>query len=198
MSLKSRPKSPLVQSPRAGRSSFRVFVYSRVSSLHQARHGHSLEAQPEDLGTWAKAQGWQVVGELTDPGRTGRTADRQGFNELMEALRVQRPDAVLVTRLSRFMRNARLTLNAVHEMRELGVALVCKDEPIDTRQRGISDMFLAILATLAEWESDRLSEYGKANHQRLIAKGQWPAGSPPFGYNYDKESHSLTWTLYNR
>ena len=48
--------------------------------------------------------------------------------------------------LSRFMRNARLTLNAVHEMRELGVALVCKDEPIDTRQRGISDMFLAILA----------------------------------------------------
>ena len=77
-------------------------------------------------------------------------------------------------------------------MRELGVALICKDEPIDTRQRGISDMFLAILATLAEWESDRLSEYAKATHQRLIGKGQWPAGSPPFGYHYDKESSSLT------
>ena len=163
-----------------------------MSSPHQAQHGHSLEAQPEDLGAWAEAQGWHVVGEMTDPGRTGRTADREGFNELMEALRVQRPDAVVVTRLSRFMRNARLTLNAVHEMRELGVALVCKDEPIDTRQRGISDMFLAILATLAEWESDKLSEYSKATHQRLIAKGHWPAGSPPFGYHNDKESHSLT------
>ncbi len=183
-----------MQSPSNGRptSPFRVFIYSRVSSPHQAQHGHSLEAQPEDLGAWAEAQGWHVLGELTDPGRTGRTADREGFNELMEALRVQRPDAVVVTRLSRFMRNARLTLNAVHEMRELGVALVCKDEPIDTRQRGIADMFLAILATLAEWESDRLSEYAKATHQRLIAKGQWPAGSPPFGYHYDKESSSLT------
>ena len=90
------------------------------------------------------------------------------------------------------MRNARLTLNAVHEMRELGVALVCKDEPIDTRQHGISDMFLAILATLAEWESDRLSEYSKATYQRLVAKGEWPSGSPPFGYDYDKESRSLT------
>ncbi len=190
----SKPKSTPVQSPSNGRptSSFRVFIYSRVSSPHQAQHGHSLEAQPEDLRAWAQAQGWHVVGELTDPGRTGRTADREGFNELMEALRAQRPDAVLVTRLSRFMRNARLTLNAVHEMRELGVALVCKDEPIDTRQRGISDMFLAILATLAEWESDRLSEYAKATHQRLISKGQWPAGSPPFGYHYDKETHSLT------
>ncbi len=190
----TRPDSPQVHSPSDGRpaSPFRVFIYSRVSSPHQAQHGHSLEAQPEDLGGWAEAQGWHVLGELTDPGRTGRTADREGFNALMEALRVQRPDAVVVTRLSRFMRNARLTLNAVHEMRALGVALVCKDEPIDTRQRGIADMFLAILATLAEWESDRLSEYAKATHQRLIAKGQWPAGSPPFGYHYDKESYSLT------
>ena len=46
--------------------------------------------------------------------------------------------------------------------------------------------------TLAEWESDRLSEYAKSTHQRLIAKGRWPAGSPPFGYQYDQESHSLT------
>ena len=185
-------KSPPAQSPSNRTSSFRVLVYSRVSSPHQAQHGHSLEAQPEDLGAWVKAQGWQIVGEMTDPGRTGRTADREGFNQLMETLRVQRPDAVVVTRLSRFMRNARLTLNAVHEIRELGVALICKDEPIDTRQRGISDMFLAILATLAEWESDRLSEYAKATRQRLIAKGQWPAGPPPFGYHYDRESRSLT------
>ena len=187
------PKSPPVQSPPDGRStsSFRVLIYSRVSSTHQAQHGHSLEAQPKDLRAWAEAQGWIVIGELTDSGRTGRTADREGFNELKEALLVQRPDAVVVTRLSRFMRNARLTLNAVHEMRELGMALICKDEPIDTRQRGISDMFLAILATLAEWESERLSEYAKATHRRLVAKDHWPGGSPPYGYFYDKESHSL-------
>ena len=90
--------------------------------------------------------------------------------------RESRPDAVAVTRLSRFMRNARLTLNAVHEPRGLAVALICKDEPIDTRQRGVADMLLAMLATMAKWESERLSEYAKATRQRFIARGRWPGG----------------------
>ena len=109
----------------------------------------------------------------------------------MAALQRHRPDAVLATRLSRFMRNARLTLNAVHELRGKGVALICKDEPIDTRQRGLGDLFLAILATMAEWESDRLSEYAKETRQRLIAKGRLPSGRPPYGYSYDKPSGAL-------
>ena len=169
----------------------RVLLYSRVSSPQQAQHGHSIEAQPEALRAYAKAQGWRVVGESTDPGKTGRNAEREGFKALMEAVRASRADAVVVTRLSRFMRNARLTLNAVHELRELGVALICTDEPIDTRQHGIGDMFLAILATMAEWESDRLSEYAKDTRQRLISKGRWPAGKPPFGYRLDKPTGEL-------
>lgn len=52
----------------------------------------------------------------------------------------------------------------------MGVALICKDEPIDTRQRGIADMLLAILATLAEWESDRMSEYARDTRARLISR----------------------------
>ncbi len=172
-------------------SPFRVLNYSRVSSLQQVRTGHSLEAQPEALGAWAESQGWHVVGEIADPGRTGRNAERQGFADLMDAIKSLRPDAVLVTRLSRFMRNARLTLDAVHDMREMGVALICKDEPIDTRQRGIADMLLAILATMAEWDSDRLSEYAKDTRARLISRGRWPGGHPPFGYKSDKDTGQL-------
>ena len=89
------------------------------------------------------------------------------------------------------MQNARLTLDAVHDMREMGVALICKDEPIDTRQRGIADMLLAILATMAEWESDRLSEYAKDTRARLISRGRWPGGHPPFGYKSDKDTGQL-------
>ncbi|MCH9009614.1 MAG: recombinase family protein [Chloroflexi bacterium] len=166
--------------------SFRVLLYSRVSSTYQVRHGQSIEAQPEALRGFARAQGWIIVDEISDRGRTGRTADREGFRSLQSSLKRHRPDAVLVTRLSRFMRNARLTLNAVHELREMGVALICKDEPIDTRQRGLSDLFLAILATMAEWESDKLSEYAKETRKRLIDRGRLPSGRPPYGYVYDK------------
>ncbi len=125
------------------------------------------------------------------PFELGFHLDREGFRTLQSSLKRHRPDAVLVTRLSRFMRNARLTLNAVHELREMGVALICKDEPIDTRQRGLSDLFLAILATMAEWESDKLSEYAKETRRRLIDKGRLPSGRPPYGYVYDKEAGEL-------
>ena len=151
----------------------------------------SIESQPEALRSWAESQGWHISGELTDPGRTGRNDEREGFQSLMRSLKANKPDAVLVTRLSRFMRNARLTLNAIHDMRQIGVALICKDEPIDTRRRGISDMFLAILATMAEWESDRMSEYAKDTRQRLVSKGRWPSGPTPYGYAYEKMSGHL-------
>ncbi len=170
---------------------FRVLLYSRVSSPRQAKHGHSIHIQPENLKGHAEAHGWAVVGEVSDAGRTGRNDEREGFKKLMQALKHHRPDAVLTTRLARFMRNARLTLNAVHEMREMGVALICTDEPIDTRQRGLADLFLAILATMAEWESDRLSEYAKETRERLIAKGRLPSGRPPYGYSYDKAAGEL-------
>ena len=131
----------------------RVLVYSRVSSPQQAQTGYSIKDQPEALRSYAKAQGWRVVGECTDPGKTGRNADRDGFKALMDSIKSLRPDGVVVTRLSRFMRNARLTLNAVHEMRGLGVALICKDEPIDTRQRGLPSPDKADALMLAFLES---------------------------------------------
>ena len=170
---------------------FRVLLYARVSTPQQAREGYSIQEQPEALRAYADAYGWTVVGEYMDAGRSGRTAARDGFEQLMAAVRLHQPDAVLTTRLSRFMRNARLTLNAVHEMRELGVGLICRDEPIDTRQKGIADLFLAILATMAEGESDRQSEYGKAKSARLVAQERWPGGPPPFGYSYDRKVGAL-------
>ena len=44
---------------------------------------------------------------------------------------------------------------------------------------------------MAEWESDKLSEYAKETRQRLIAKGRLPSGKPPFGYTYDKDAGVL-------
>jgi len=170
---------------------FSVLLYSRVSDPRQAAYGHSIHTQPEDLTAWAEAQSWRVLGHISDPGRSGRTAQRQGYTALMDLVRELRPDAVVVTRISRFMRNLRLTLNAVHELREIGVALICKDEPVNTRQRGVADMLLAILATMAEWESERLSEYAIATRKGFIAQGRWPGGKPPYGYRLDKTTGEL-------
>ena len=67
--------------PSDSSQSFRVLLYSRVSSTYQVRHGQSIEAQPEALRGFARDQGWTIVDEISDRGRTGRTADKRGFQE---------------------------------------------------------------------------------------------------------------------
>ena len=169
----------------------RVLLYTRVSTPRQAQKGYSLEEQLHDLRDHAKSQGSQVVGEITDPGKSGRSADREGFQALMKAVRQLKPDAVLVTKVSRFMRNARLTHRAVAEMLDLGVHLICVDEVIDTRNGLIAELTLSILAHMAEWESERQSEYSRRTRAELISRGKWPGGKPPYGYRNDKELGKL-------
>ena len=42
----------------------RILIYSRVSSPQQAHTGHSIDAQPEALRAYSKAQGWRVIDEM--------------------------------------------------------------------------------------------------------------------------------------
>ena len=170
---------------------FQVLLYTRVSTPRQAQKGYSLAEQLQDLRCHAETQGWQVVGELTDHGKSGRSADRQGFQALMKAVRQRKPDAVLVTKVSRFMRNARLTHRAVAEMLDLGVHFICLDEVIDTRNGLIAVVTLSILAHMAEWESERQSEYSRRTRAELLSRGRWSGGKPPNGYRNDKELGKL-------
>ncbi len=50
----------------------RVAVYARVSTQEQAVEGTSLEHQSEQLTSYCKSRGWQVVQEYVDPGHTGK------------------------------------------------------------------------------------------------------------------------------
>ena len=75
----------------------------------------------EDLRRYTESQEMRVLEDISDAGRTRRKAEREGFQHPTACIHDLKPDAVLVTRLSRFMRNARETLNAVYEMRKLDV-----------------------------------------------------------------------------
>ena len=46
----------------------RTILYARVSTDEQAKSGYSLAQQIEALRAYADSEGYEVLGEVTDPG----------------------------------------------------------------------------------------------------------------------------------
>jgi DNA invertase Pin-like site-specific DNA recombinase len=85
-----------------------AFLYRRVSSADQARHGQSLEVQRQHTRHSALQRGWRVCGEFEDVA-SGARADRAGYQALLAAVRRVRTDgrpaAVVGAWLDRFGRS---------------------------------------------------------------------------------------------
>ena len=65
-----------------GRGSKRAILYARVSTNEQATSGYSLSQQLEALREYAAREGYEIVEEITDPGRSGATLDRPGLDRM--------------------------------------------------------------------------------------------------------------------
>jgi len=168
----------------------RVALYGRVSTTDQAENGKSLLDQEQTLRQWAKLQGWQVVAVYIDKGVSGGTDDRPELQNLLLDAKNHRFDLVLATKLDRVMRNTRLTLNTIEDLKKSDVALVTMDGT-DTRQGGIADIMLSMLAAMAQYERIRIAERITAARAYRRAQNQWSAGRVLFGYRFDKESKQL-------
>ncbi len=78
----------------------RVAVYARVSTSDQ-----STESQLLDLRRYVRERGWELFNEFCDNGESGTTDSRPALNELMDAAKKRKFDAVLVWRFDRFARS---------------------------------------------------------------------------------------------
>src|SRR5215204_2506830 len=62
----------------------RVILYARVSTDEQARSGYSLSQQLEALREHAAREGYEILDEVTDPGKSGATLDRPGLDRVRD------------------------------------------------------------------------------------------------------------------
>ncbi len=169
----------------------RIAIYTRVSSQEQAREGVSLTDQKEQLELWAKSEGWEVTGHYSDEGVSGGTDNRIDLQRLMYDAKSGSFDLVAVTKIDRFMRNTRLLLNYIHDLKEAGVGFAAKAEGIDTRKPGLGDVIVPLLGSIAEWEKGRIGERVRDFRGHLAGKGQWSSGRTPFGYRFNKDNKEL-------
>lgn len=85
----------------------RCALYDRVSTELQVRDGLSLDAQRRALTDYANAHGYEIVDYYSDEGITARKKmqNRKELLRLLEDVRADKIDLILVTKLDRWFRN---------------------------------------------------------------------------------------------
>jgi len=134
-----------------------LIAYYRVSTERQGQSGLGLEAQQAKVQQLAADRGAVVVAEFIEV-ESGRRADRpQLAAALAEARR--RKGAIAVAKLDRLARDAELVLRLSREAEANGMAgFLFADLPDVDATTSAGRMVLSVMASVAEFESRRISE----------------------------------------
>lgn len=158
----------------------RAVIYTRVSTAGQRDEGVSLPAQMERARAWAIANGYDLAGEYSDEGISGKRADNRPGLQMALGKVCETRGALVVYSLSRLARSTKDAIDIADRLQRCGADLVSLTEQIDTRS-AVGKMFFRLLATLAEFERDLISERTRAalDHKRGRSER---IGEVPFGW----------------
>lgn len=160
----------------------RVAAYPRVSS-DSADQLNSFAAQIAYYTDVIQSEEeWEFAGLYADEAVSGTTtSSRNDFQRLLEDCRNGKIDRILVKSISRFARNTLDCIQAVRELKSLGITVLFEKEGIDTGHLG-SEMMLSILGAAAQEESLSISRNLKWSYRRRMRSGDFITCSAPLGY----------------
>src|SRR5579859_936432 len=147
----------------------RIAIYCRVSTKDK---GQDTENQLRQLREFCLTQGWTIVREYVDR-VSGKTGDREQFQEMFAAASRREFDVVLFWALDRFSREGVLnTLQYLQRLTSYGVGYRSFTEQYLDSCGLFKDAVISILATIARQERIRLSERTIAGLERAKAQGR--------------------------
>ncbi len=166
----------------------RVAAYCRVSTDSDAQL-ESLEAQKAHYENYILSRDdWDFAGLYYDEGITGiKKEKRPELKRLMDDCAAKLVDFVITKSISRFSRNTTDCLELVRTLQSLGVPVFFEKENINTGSME-SEMFLAILSSMAEGESVSISKNGKWGIQQRFRNGTYKLSYTPYGYVWNGEN----------
>jgi site-specific DNA recombinase len=163
--------------------------YIRVSTADQAQDGVSLEAQEAKVRAWADLNGYDAVEIFVDAGISGKRSDnRPGLQDALSS--VSKGDAIVVYSLSRLARSTKDCLTISDTLMVKHADLVSLSEKIDTTTAA-GKMVFRMLAVLAEFERDQVSERTKMALSYKKANGEKTGGKIPYGFSLAVDGKSL-------
>lgn len=159
----------------------KTLAYCRVSSLGQAEHGQSLEAQQADVARYCARHGLPEPRYFVEAESGGGTGERRAKQlELMAA--AERGDVVIVARQDRWSRDTIHTLASLRDLQKRGVYVVSLSERVDLSTPG-GNLQATMSAAFAEYERLVIRERSMRGKAALREKGCVVDRLPPLGYS---------------
>ena len=153
--------------------------YVRVSTQEQATHGYSLDAQIDKIKGYANLYDIELIDIVIDAGVSAKSLNREGLQNVLQALDSGKADAVIIFKLDRLTRSVTdwNTLIADYFTHK---ALLSVSDQIDTRTAA-GRLCLNVLMSVAQWEREAIGERTSTALRQKQSQGQH-VGSPAYGY----------------
>lgn len=170
----------------------RVAAYCRVST-DTDEQATSYETQVDHYTHYIEQHpGWCLAGIYADDGISGtNTKKRSEFNRLIDDCMAGRVDMIITKSISRFARNTLDCLKYIRQLKEKEIPVFFEKENINTLDAK-GEVLLTIMASLAQQESQSLSQNVKLGLQYRFQQGKVMVGTNRFlGYDKDEDGHLI-------
>ena len=158
-------------------------AYVRQSTLKQ----QSLATQKSLIIDTAKQYGWSNV-TFYDDKKTGRHTKRSGYQKMVEMITSGKCKVLCCYRLNRLHRNLKNAIQFFEICKKNHVTIISVNDGYFDLSKEFDCFRLNILMSLAEMESNNISEQTRNGIREKAKQGKLITTHAPFGYRY-RQSH---------
>jgi len=190
-------------------SRLRCAIYTRKSTeegLEQAFN--SLDAQREACGAFILSQsslGWKLVPDrFDDGGISGATMERPALKQLLQGIRENRVDVVVVYKIDRLTRSLSDFARIVDVFDAADASFVSVTQQFNTTT-SMGRLTLNVLLSFAQFKREVTAERIRDKIAASKQKGMWMGGPVPLGYRVedrkllvDEDQAEIVRTLFKR
>lgn len=162
-------------------------AYARFSSNNQREE--SIDAQLRAIREYCEKENIELVAEFTDEAQSGKTDDREDFQNMINKLlkgHIQ-ADYVLVHKFNRFARNKFDSALYKKKLRDIDVKVVSVSQKIDDTPEG--ELLEGFLETIDQYYSANLAAEVRKGLRENALKGKHAGGQVLFGYSLDEDGY---------
>jgi site-specific DNA recombinase len=168
----------------------RVILYARVSTDEQARSGYSLSQQLKALREYAAREGYEILDEVTDPGKSGATLDRPGLDRVRGLVVAGGVSVMLAQDRDRFAREPAYLWILREELKEHGCKLrALNDRGDDSAEGMLTD---GVLDQIAKYERAKVADRTRRGLLQKAREGKVIKGPKAnFGFRFNETADGL-------
>ena len=161
-----------------------IAIYSRKSKY--TGKGESINNQIEKCKNYLSYKNInKKIKIYKDEGYTGYNTKRPEFQNLLEDIKQEKIEMLIVYKLDRISRNVTDFCNLKELFEENKINFISVTEQFDT-STPLGNAMLMISSVFAQLERDTIAERIKDNMYDLAKTGRWLGGNTPLGYESEK------------